>query len=84
MKGPKMTAMKGFLQLKASYVPESGDQHDQHRLAERVRLRVMTWRLKAVMAASDGGFELHSLLQLRLNLDPLDQGLASAENDYGQ
>jgi hypothetical protein len=36
------------------------------------------------MAASDGGFELHSLLQLGLNLDPLDQGLASAENDYGQ
>ena len=84
MKGPKLTAMKGFLQLTASQVPESGDQHDQHRLAERVRLRVRTWSLKAEMAASDGGFQLHNFLQLRLDLDPLGQGLASADNDYGQ
>ena len=84
MKGPKLAAMKGFLHLKASCVPESGDQHDQHRLGGRVRLRVRTWSLKAEMAASDGGFKLHNFLQLGLDLDPLDQGLASAENDYGQ
>lgn len=79
-----MTARKGFLQLNASCVPESGDQHDRPRLGERVRLRVRTWGLRAEMAASDGGFILHGFLQLWLDLDRLDQGLSSADNDYGQ
>lgn len=65
-------------------MPESGDQHDRHRLAERVRLRVRTWGLKAEMAASDGGFKLRDFLQLWLDADPLDQGLPSADHDYGQ